>query len=56
MTSDRAYRKALPHGAAVTEIGRCAGSQFDPDLANEFIETIEAHHKAKSEQDEPAPS
>ncbi len=56
MTSDRAYRKALPHGAAVVEIGRCAGSQFDPDLANEFIETIEAHRRDALEREEPIPS
>ena len=32
MTSDRAYRKALPHAATVAEVRRCAGSQFDPEL------------------------
>ena len=32
MTSDRAYRKALPHEVAVAELERCAGAQFDPEL------------------------
>ena len=41
MTSDRAYRRALPHQVAVDEIHRCAGTQFDPELADLFIKTIE---------------
>jgi HD-GYP domain-containing protein (c-di-GMP phosphodiesterase class II) len=41
MTSDRAYRKALPHEVAVTEVERCAGGQFDPEVANEFLAGIE---------------
>ena len=32
MTSDRAYRKALPHEVACGELERCAGSQFDPEI------------------------
>ncbi len=32
MTSDRAYRRALPHEVAVGEIERCCGSQFDPEI------------------------
>jgi response regulator RpfG family c-di-GMP phosphodiesterase len=36
MTSDRAYRRALPHEVAVTEIERCSGSQFDPEVADSF--------------------
>jgi HD-GYP domain-containing protein (c-di-GMP phosphodiesterase class II) len=42
MTSDRAYRKALPHEVAVNEIIRCTGQQFDPDCAHPFVEAIEA--------------
>lgn len=56
MTSDRAYRKALPHAAAVTEIGRCSGSQFDPELANDFIVTIESHRKDAADRGETIPS
>ena len=37
MTSDRAYRKALPHEVAIAEIERCAGAQFDPELVPMFI-------------------
>jgi response regulator RpfG family c-di-GMP phosphodiesterase len=55
MTSDRAYRKALPHEATVSEIIRCAGSQFDPVISNEFIDTIERYRKERSERGEPLP-
>ena len=41
MTSDRAYRRALPHEVAVDEMCRCAGSQFDPDVVREFEDSIE---------------
>jgi response regulator RpfG family c-di-GMP phosphodiesterase len=43
MTSDRAYRRALPHEVAIGEIDRCAGTQFDPELADLFVKTIEAY-------------
>jgi HD-GYP domain-containing protein (c-di-GMP phosphodiesterase class II) len=39
MTSNRTYRKALPIEVAVTEIRRCAGTQFDPSLAEAFVKT-----------------
>lgn len=42
MTSDRAYRRALPHEVAIGEIERCAGTQFDPELAEAFVRLIEA--------------
>ncbi len=41
MTSDRAYRKALPHEVAVNEISRCSGTQFDPDMVSYFNKIIE---------------
>jgi response regulator RpfG family c-di-GMP phosphodiesterase len=41
MTSDRAYRRALPHEVTVSEIERCSGTQFDPDVARTFTERIE---------------
>lgn len=42
MTSDRAYRRALPHEVTVNEIVRCSKSQFDPDVAGVFTERIDA--------------
>jgi response regulator RpfG family c-di-GMP phosphodiesterase len=42
MTSDRAYRRALPHEVAIGEIERCAGTQFDPELADAFVKLMDA--------------
>jgi response regulator RpfG family c-di-GMP phosphodiesterase len=41
MTSDRAYRRALPHEVAVGEIERCSGTQFDPEVAHDFTSGLE---------------
>lgn len=41
MTNDRPYRKALSRKAAIEEIYRCRGSQFDPGLVNVFMEILE---------------
>jgi diguanylate cyclase (GGDEF)-like protein len=38
MVSDRTYRKAISHGAALGELRRCSGSQFDPGVVNAFCE------------------
>jgi diguanylate cyclase (GGDEF)-like protein/PAS domain S-box-containing protein len=38
MTHDRPYRKALPVAAALTEIEKFSGVQFDPELAPIFIQ------------------
>jgi HD-GYP domain-containing protein (c-di-GMP phosphodiesterase class II) len=50
MTSNRAYRRALPEDVAVGEIERCAAAQFDPEVAMAFTEGIDefrAEQKAK---------
>ncbi|MEG6585309.1 diguanylate cyclase domain-containing protein [Dendrosporobacter sp. 1207_IL3150] len=36
ITNDRPYRDALPHSAAISELERCSGSQFDPELVRIF--------------------
>ena len=38
MTSKRAYRSALSVEQALTELKRCAGTQFDPELAQTFVD------------------
>jgi HD-GYP domain-containing protein (c-di-GMP phosphodiesterase class II) len=42
MTSDRPYRPALQTEAAAEEVDRCAGTQFDPDIAQAFLEAWES--------------
>ncbi|HWF24858.1 MAG TPA: diguanylate cyclase [Solirubrobacteraceae bacterium] len=37
ITSDRPYRAARSHEAAVEELTRCAGTQFDPDVTAALI-------------------
>jgi HD-GYP domain-containing protein (c-di-GMP phosphodiesterase class II) len=39
MTSDRTYRRALPLATALAEIRRFSGTQFDPVLAEIFLES-----------------
>jgi len=41
MVNDRAYRKAISPEKAQAEIRRCAGTQFDPMLAEEFLRMLE---------------
>lgn len=48
MTSDRAYRKAMPTSVAVSELRRQAGAQFDPRLVDVFLRSID-----RSESSEP---
>lgn len=40
MTSDRPYRKAMSLKAAVEELNRCAGLQFDPQLVRVFVDRV----------------
>ncbi|MEM6855220.1 MAG: HD-GYP domain-containing protein [Planctomycetota bacterium] len=42
MTSDRSYRKTKTHDEAMREIQACAGSQFDPEMAEVFLGFSEA--------------
>ena len=50
MTSDRAYRRALTHEVAVSEIERCAGTQFDPELASAYVKLIESWRREMRER------
>jgi response regulator RpfG family c-di-GMP phosphodiesterase len=42
ITSDRPYRKAQPHDAAVAEIRRVGGTQLDPNAVNAFCRLPES--------------
>ncbi|MGV8083161.1 MAG: HD-GYP domain-containing protein [Coriobacteriia bacterium] len=37
MTSSRSYRPALSHEVAISELKKCEGSQFDPDVVEAFL-------------------
>lgn len=40
MTSKRTYRDALPLDVVIAEIERCKGTQFDPKLADVFLDIL----------------
>ncbi|MHB9859184.1 HD-GYP domain-containing protein [Streptomyces sp. YIM S03343] len=40
MTSTRSYRRARPVGAALEELERCAGAQFDPRMVEALVEAL----------------
>jgi HD-GYP domain-containing protein (c-di-GMP phosphodiesterase class II) len=42
MTSARPYRSALSVEHALEEVARCAGAQFDPEIAQAFLDSFEA--------------
>jgi HD-GYP domain-containing protein (c-di-GMP phosphodiesterase class II) len=47
MVSDRPYRAAIPVTAAVAELRRCAGTQFDPVVVEALIATVAAQAAAR---------
>jgi response regulator RpfG family c-di-GMP phosphodiesterase len=55
MTSDRAYRRALPHEVTIAEIERCCGTQFDKNVAFAFLEAIEEFRAQKMATGEAVP-
>jgi HD-GYP domain-containing protein (c-di-GMP phosphodiesterase class II) len=52
MTTDRAYRAALPVDVAITEIMRGAGTQFDPVVATALVKIVE--HQSPPPREVPA--
>ena len=44
MTEDRVYRKAMSREAAMEEIRKNAGTQFDPQIAALFLEIVVRDH------------
>lgn len=49
MTSDRPYRRAMPHEAAIAEIRAGSGIQFDPTIADKFLEIAEHNDLSRTE-------
>lgn len=43
MTSTRSYRPGRPVPAAVAELERCAGSQFDPRMVGALVRALDRH-------------
>jgi HD-GYP domain-containing protein (c-di-GMP phosphodiesterase class II) len=40
MTTTRSYRKGMPVAEAVAEVRRCAGTQFDPAVADALLAVV----------------
>lgn len=49
MFSDRPYRKSMSDEAAIAELKRCAGSQFDPRVVNAFLAARERGFEVTAE-------
>lgn len=43
MTSNRPYKESMSFNEALGELKRCSGTQFDPEIAEAFIDTIKSH-------------
>jgi two-component system cell cycle response regulator len=43
MTTDRPYRAAMSQANVLAELGRCAGSQFDPAVVEAFSRLAAGH-------------
>ena len=59
MTTDRPYRKAMPVQAAIEELKRNSGSQFDPTVVAAFLRVVDRDgpilpHTRAETREEPA--
>ena len=51
MTSDRVYRRAIPLPAAVAELRKHSGAQFDSGVVEAFLATLETTGSAAAAED-----
>ena len=56
MASKRAYRNSLPLNVIIDEFERCKGTQFDPEIANVFLDILRNHRDEIDEVMENYPS
>ena len=56
MTTDRSYRAAMSLEDAITELRRCAGSQFDPLVVSTLVSVLEEDAVGRVETAAPATS
>ncbi|MCE9591968.1 MAG: HD-GYP domain-containing protein [Planctomycetes bacterium] len=63
MSSNRAYRSALPRAKVLAEINHCGGTQFDPSLVSAFVslsydeyDAMLARQRAAQAPDAPSPA
>ncbi len=49
MVSHRPYRRACSYEAAYEELRRCAGTQFDPELVEHFVDVVKARDESRRE-------
>jgi response regulator RpfG family c-di-GMP phosphodiesterase/signal transduction histidine kinase len=54
ITSERPYRKAASHRYAVKEIISCSGTQFDPEVVENFLEIAGTFVQGKDQDNEPS--
>lgn len=52
MTHDSVYRSARTEAEAFAELRNCAGSQFDPQVVERFIQAVTARHRGSDESAE----
>jgi HD-GYP domain-containing protein (c-di-GMP phosphodiesterase class II) len=50
MVSHRPYRRARSYEDAFDELRRCAGTQFDPDLVEHFVDVVQARDESRRTQ------
>lgn len=57
MTSTRSYRRARPVPAALAELKRCAGAQFDPAMVTALLDALSRHgwHPTVTAEEQPPP-